>query len=88
MLRRADAVIDAFLATAPGPVWRLRDEFGVTHFVVDLDLMPSCKLSYFAPFDRKISELCGRTPVESLEMQELLQSAAVLKDDRFAVSPR
>ena len=85
MRKRASAVIEAFYSTDPGPLLRLRDEFGVTHFLVDLDLAAQRKASYFAPFDREIEGLRARSEGKELEILELLGPAGVYRDDRVAI---
>jgi len=86
MRRRAEAVIDAFFATDPGPLRRLRTEFGVTHFVVDLDLAADTdRARYFAPFDRRIASLVERTRGQTLEVVRQLETSAVFRGRDLAV---
>ena len=54
MRRRTEAVIEAFYGCDSRPLLRLRDEFGVSHFVVDLELARTRSAEYFAPFDLEI----------------------------------
>ena len=85
MRRRASAVIEAFYATGPEPLLRLRNEFGVTHFLVDLDLAAGRNASYFAPFDREIDRLRAKAEGKQLETLKRLDSAGVYRDGTFAV---
>ncbi len=52
MRRLISALIDAYFAADSSPLLRLRDEFGVTHLLVDLSNFGSRPPSYFAPFDQ------------------------------------
>jgi hypothetical protein len=86
MRRRADAVIDAFFATTPEALRRLKAEFGVTHFVVDLELAADTdRARYFAPFDRRIASLVERTRGQKLEIVRQLETSAVFRGRDFAV---
>jgi hypothetical protein len=53
MRRRMTALIDAYFASTSAPLLRLRDEFGVTHLVVDRRLYYRPP-RYFQPFPAEI----------------------------------
>ena len=55
MRRRMMALIDAYFATGPAPLQRLRSEFGVTHLIVNRDHYQGTPLTYFLPFDDQIA---------------------------------
>ena len=84
MRRRMDAVFDAYLSMEPKPVLRLRDEFGVTHLIVDArnftdgDHAPQ----YFSPWRSRIQprlrDIKGR---EYLLDPSLHEKAAVFQQD-------
>jgi len=56
MRQRMDAVFDAYFSTDPAPLRRLRDEFGVTHFIVESRHFtdPNKPPEYFAPWGARI----------------------------------
>lgn len=51
MRRRMRAFIDAYYATTPAPLVRLREEFGVTHLLFDREHYNTTPPWYFKPFD-------------------------------------
>jgi hypothetical protein len=73
MRRRCEAIFDAYFATDPAPLKRLRDEFGVTHLIVNRSYFRDRKPVYFEPFtggiERRIAALGAREP-------EVLRQAA------------
>ena len=54
MRRRMDAVMAAYFATEVTPLLRLREDYGVTHFLVDISHFPDNPPVYFAPWDARI----------------------------------
>jgi hypothetical protein len=66
MRRRMLAFIDAYFATSPEPLVRIRDSFGVTHLLIDTRHFDGPPPRYFSPFDepirRSAARLEGRTP--------------------------
>lgn len=56
MRARMNAVVDAYFARDLGPLRRLRDEFEVTHLLVDARHFVGQPPAYFAPFDRRIRQ--------------------------------
>ncbi len=56
MRKRMDAVFDAYFSTDPAPLRRLRDEFGVSHFLVESRHFtdPNKPPEYFAPWGVRI----------------------------------
>jgi hypothetical protein len=83
--RRTRAVAEAFYACDARPLIRLRDEFGVTHFLVDLPLATSRSAEYFAPFDRDIARLREQCAGRELEILRRRSSAAVYEDEIAAI---
>jgi MFS family permease len=57
---RMFALIDAYFATSPEPLRRLRDSFGVTHLIVDRRHFGGPSPRYFAPFDAAIATAVQR----------------------------
>ncbi len=85
MRRRVDAVIDAYFATTPEPLVRLRQEFGVTHLLIDLDMLGRRSATYFKPFDRRIDEAVARLGHQEPEVVRQLGNAAVFQHGQMAV---
>jgi hypothetical protein len=85
MRRRTNAVIEAFYACDSRALTRLREEFGVSHFVVDLQLAQSRSAEYFAPFDREIRQLREKCAGRELEILRLRDSAAIFEDETVAI---
>ena len=82
MRRRVEALIDAYYATEPAPLERLRDEFGVTHLVADArhrDAPPA----YFEPFrarlDHRVRESRAGAGAGSWELERQREHAAVFE---------
>lgn len=50
MRKRTYAVIDAYFATTTAPLIQLREQFGVTHLLLEPTLLEKGKLRHFAPF--------------------------------------
>ena len=85
MRRRVNAVIDAYFATTPEPLVRLRREFGVTHLLIDLDMLGRRSATYFKPFDRRIDEAVARLGNQEPEVVRQLGNAAVFQRGQMAV---
>jgi hypothetical protein len=84
MRRRAEALIDAYYATELAPLGRLRDEFGVTHLVVD-SRHREAPPRYFEPFRARVEERfrdIGRAGAGGWELERQRRQAAV-----FAAPP-
>lgn len=62
------ALIEAYFATAPGPLVRLRDSFGVTHLLVDRRHFGGPPPRYFAPFDAAIATAVHRMQGQAPEV--------------------
>jgi hypothetical protein len=83
MRRRMAMLIEAYWATTPGPLRRLRDELGVTHLLVDRRhfAMPP---TYFAPFAAPL--VVAQTALGHSEPASLRQREAAIYDGtRFRV---
>jgi hypothetical protein len=76
MRRRFAAVQAAYLATDPAPLRALRDQFGVTHLVVNLDHFGRKPLRYFKPFDAEIAARLRGTPRDAFLLPHLRDRAA------------
>ena len=102
MRRRTNAVIEAYFAAEPGPLVRLRDEFGVTHLLVDLEILRGREaeppgpdptaLFPFQPFDATTRSALDRARGRTLEVLRQLPRAGSVSRRTLrrlgAVSPR
>jgi MFS family permease len=88
MRERMDANFEAYLSTDAAPLYRLRNEFGVTHLIVETrDFTdPKHMPEYFAPWTSRIgprlAEIKGK---ELLLDASLHKRAAVFKQDGFVL---
>jgi hypothetical protein len=64
MRRRMQALIDAYFANDAVPLRRLREEFGVTHLLVDREHYGRHPPRYFEPFDAMIAAAIGKLRAE------------------------
>jgi hypothetical protein len=66
MRARMLALIDAYFATSSAPLIRLREQFGVTHLLIDKRHFADAPPGYFAPFDgairNAVQRMNGQTP--------------------------
>jgi hypothetical protein len=85
MRRRMVALIDAYFATTLEPLTRLRNEFGVTHLIIDLAHLDAPAPRYFAPFNAAIEAAVERRGGRELEVVRHLDSAGVFKEKNIAV---
>lgn len=85
MRRRVRALIDAYSATTEEPLLRLRNEFGVTHLVVQREFVGNKVPRYFKPFDFDIERarrrLGGAVPIS----QKLTNSTAIFHHGNVAI---
>jgi hypothetical protein len=79
MRRRANAVTDAYFATDLGPLLRLRNEFQVSHLVVELPVVQRRSARLFRPLDQHIAAAARRTTGKSLEVERQF-AGAVYRD--------
>lgn len=87
MRRRMRALIDAYYATDPAPLIRLRDGFDVDYLVVDLRHFSTQPPEYFAPFDawvRGARQAAPRDP-QALEVFRVMARAAVYREGSLVV---
>lgn len=83
--KRMNALIDAYFATEAGPLLRLRDEFGVTHLVVNEAHFRKDPPSYFEPFDQRIRKAHARGLEEGFVLLELINEAGTRLDGPYAL---
>lgn len=84
MRERMNAVIDAYFATDVEPLLRLRDTWGVTHFVVEPSVL-STEKTYFRPFDATLAEARKRAAGGPFEILRQAETAAVFRSERAAL---
>lgn len=68
MRTRMHALIAAYFATSPEPLVTLRDQFGVTHLLVDKRHFTEAPPRYFAPFDVAIRSTVQRMHAQTPEV--------------------
>ena len=80
MRKRMDAVFDAYLSTGPAPVLRLRDEFGVTHLVVETRDFTDANHppEYFAPWRTRIPPRLGEIKGKEYLLDKALHEKTAL----------
>jgi hypothetical protein len=85
MRRRMAALIDAYFATSPEPIRKLRDEFGVTHIIVRRSHLESRPPSYFRPFDRWIARSVRDARGKPFELGNHFRKAKVMSEDGYVL---
>ncbi|MDA2929805.1 hypothetical protein MYX84_07660 [Acidobacteria bacterium AH-259-O06] len=84
MRRRMVALIDAYFATDSGPLFRLQDEFGVTHLLLDQEhyLRPP---AYFRPYTDHIHRAFEQATAKGLEAARQFPWAGVYQEGPLVV---
>jgi hypothetical protein len=77
MRRRMRALIDAYFATSVEPIVALRDQFGVTHLVVERTHFGPKPPSYFRPFDRWIAVRRAEARGKEFELPKRIKESRV-----------
>jgi hypothetical protein len=85
MRRRMRAVIEGIFATDSEPLRRLRDEWGVTHLIVDRRYFDTAPPRYFKPFDDWTQEAMARGHVLGFEVPRQMETATVFSHGHLAV---
>ncbi len=83
--RRTRALIDAVFAVDPGPLFRLRDEWGVTHLIIDRGHYGASPPTYFKPFDDWTRAAVARGQMAGFEVPRQLLAATVFTEGTLAV---
>jgi hypothetical protein len=80
MRRRMDALFDAYLSTDAAPLYRLRQEFGVTHLMVETrDFTdPKHAPEYFAPWRARIAPRLAEIKGKEYLLNGALQKKAAV----------
>src|SRR5262249_18834789 len=80
MRKRMRALIDAVFATDPASLMNLRDNWGVTHLIVDLQhYQPSSPPPYFKPYDAWIEDALRRAREVGFEVPRQVHAATVFR---------
>ncbi len=85
MRRRMRALIDAVFATDPAPLVHLRDDWGVTHLIVDGRYYGPSPPTYFKPFDAWIRAAVEQGRVAGFEVPRQIEAATVFSQGTLAV---
>lgn len=81
---RMNLIIDAFYAADSGPLRSLRDDYGVTHFVVDEKQFADAPPRYFKPFDDRLALMSAQLARQSF-LRTHLETATVHRSGDVAV---
>jgi hypothetical protein len=84
MRRRMRALIDAYFATDPGPLERLRNDFGVTHLVFRQSILEKPP-EYFEPFTDWIQKAFNDGKSKAFELPRQVDRAKVFSDGPLIV---
>jgi hypothetical protein len=84
MRRRMRALINAYFATSPGAIERLRDEFGVTHMIFQPSILEkppnSCE-----PFSAWIGKAFNEGRSKGFEIPRQVETTKVFSNGAFVV---
>ncbi len=83
MRQRMDASFEAYFAVDTAPLRRLRDQFGVTHFLVEARHFtdPKTPPKYFAPWHKRIAPRLAEVRSNAYLMNQSLHRSAALFND-------
>ncbi|MBF0182142.1 MAG: hypothetical protein HQM03_19160 [Magnetococcales bacterium] len=87
MRQRMFDLIDAFHATTPEPLLRLRDRHGVTHLIFDRNVSTQNKpMKYFAPFQTHIASRFAQSGNRAgVELERQIPFAEIFRDATHSV---
>jgi hypothetical protein len=83
MRGRMRALLDALFARDPAPVLRLRDDWGVTHLLVNARILQLPPPRYFRPFDQWIAAARGIVSPLDLEVCRRLEDTCLWSDGSY-----
>ena len=83
MRQRMNALIDVFFGSNLDPILRLREEYGVTHLLIDKLLIHRNYFYYFAPYDQRIEKLRPLGASRQLWNHSVIQSAMIYQNRRY-----
>ncbi len=85
MRRRMDVLTDAYFAADLESLRRLRDEFRVTHLLLERAHFTKNAPTYFEPFNERIAQAHARMRDKGSEALRHEPTAAVYRDDAFVL---
>ncbi len=85
MRRRMHALIDAYFARSVGPLIRLRDDFGVTHLIVNKGHLGLRPPGYAPPYGAWINEAVAKDKGRPYYITTHLGALSVYTDPTFAI---
>jgi hypothetical protein len=78
-------LIDAVFAIDAAPLLRLRDDWGVTHLIIDQRYYGPSPPTYFKPFDAWIEAAVERGRITGFEIPRQIEAATVFSQGSLAV---
>ena len=85
MRERVQALMEAYYASSSEPILRLRDEFGVTHMLVDTRDYGKEVPGYFEPFNEVIQQLVSKNRRNGYELSRQFDRAAIDRSETFVL---
>jgi hypothetical protein len=85
MRRRMRGLIDAVFAIDAAPLVHLRDDWGVTHLIIDERYYGPSPPTYFKPFDAWIHAAVERGRITGFEVPRQIEAATVFSQGSLAV---
>jgi hypothetical protein len=82
---RMHCLIGAIFAIDPAPLVHLRDDWGVTHLIVDQQYYGPTPPTYFKPFDAWINVAVERGRIRGFEVPRQIEAATVFSRGSLAV---
>jgi hypothetical protein len=85
MRRRMHALIDAYFCATRAPLMRLKNDFGVTHLLVDTSHFGPSPPAYFEPFDLWTRQAHAEVLRKGSEVLRVLQEAAIFQEGQLVL---
>jgi hypothetical protein len=85
MRRRMRGLIDAVFAIDAAPLVHLRDDWGVTHLIIDERYYEPSPPTYFKPFDAWIHAAVERGRITGFEVPRQIEAATVFSQGSLAI---
>ena len=79
------SLIDAYFASNPASLLRLRDEFAVTHLVINPSHYNENPATYFKPFDTMINQAMDRLKTVPIVLRYRDAASVYDQDDIFVL---
>jgi hypothetical protein len=78
-------IIDAVFAIDAAPLVHLRDDWGITHLIIDTQYYGPTPPTYFKPFDVWIQAAAERGRIAGFEIPRQIEAATVFSQGSLAV---